>query len=114
MGFNIFSNMLMFASRRVAGWVLSIGLVLTGFGILIIAYPRFFAAIAAIIFFVTGGGFILTAAKIYLTAARLKKNMDSYTEPPAADRENVRLHFGHGSELSDYDDSEYREQDRLS
>ena len=81
MSFNIFSNMVSLASRKIAGWLLFVGLVLAGFGILIIAYPNFFATMAAIFFFIAGGGLILAAMKIYIASYRFKKRMDSFSKP---------------------------------
>ena len=99
MAFNIFTNIVSLASRRVASWLLVVGFGFTGFGFLIIAYPKFFATLAAVVFFIAGAGFILTAVKIYLAGHRWKKAIDKDSD---AYRENVRLHFPGQSDESDY------------
>lgn len=99
MAFNIFTNIVSLASRRVAGWLIFTGLAFTGFGILIIAYPKFFATLAAVVFFIAGAGFLGTAAKIYLAGRKWKKALDKDSD---AYRENVRLHFGEQPDEDDY------------
>jgi hypothetical protein len=99
MAFNIFTNIVSLASRRVAGWLLVVGLAFTGFGILIITYPKFFATLAAVVFFIAGAGFLGTAAKIYLAGRKLKKAFDKDSD---AYRENVRIHFREQLDESDY------------
>jgi hypothetical protein len=99
MAFNIFTNIVSLASRRVAGWLLVVGLGFTGFGFLIITYPKFFATLAAVVFFLAGAAFIGTAAKIYLAGRKWKKAFDKDSD---AYRENVRLHFGQQPDESDY------------
>jgi hypothetical protein len=105
MAFNIFTNIVSLASRRVAGWLLVVGLGFTGFGILIITYPKFFATLAAVVFFIAGAGFILTAVKIYLAGRKLKRAIDKDSD---AYRENVRLHIEERPGTGDYDDTEFR------
>jgi formate/nitrite transporter FocA (FNT family) len=75
-------------SRAMSAGIFITGLLLIGFGVLIAAFPQFFAYIAAGVFFIAGFGCIVTAAKILLTQRRLSKLMrdDSYTG-----RENVRI-----------------------
>ncbi len=90
MGFQFFTNMLSLASRRVAGWVLSVGLFLILFGLLIIAYSKFFAFVAAIFFFIAGGSLVVTAIKILLAQHKLRKTFEQSSE---AYRENVRIHI---------------------
>jgi hypothetical protein len=99
MAFNIFTNVVSLASARAARWLIFTGLFFTGFGILIITYPKFFATMAAVVFFLIGAGFFVTAAKIYLAARKWKKAVD--TEPDSY-RENVRLHIEEHPGESDY------------
>lgn len=54
---------------------------------------------AAVVFFLIGAGFFVTAAKIYLAARKWKKAVD--TEPDSY-RENVRLHIEEHPGESDY------------
>lgn len=105
MSFKIFSNMISLASRKMAGGILFVGLILAGFGILIIAYPNFFATVAAVFFFIAGGGLILTALKIYIASYRFKKSMDSISNRTEAGRENVRISLGQKGDFIDYDDN---------
>jgi len=90
MSFHFFTNMVSMASRKVAGWVLSVGLFLIFFGLLIIAYPKFFAAVAAIFFFIAGGGLVLTAVKIFLAQRKWRKTLEQSSD---VYRENVRIHI---------------------
>jgi hypothetical protein len=105
MAFSIFTNIVSLASRRVAGWLLVVSLGFTGFGILIITYPKFFATLAAVAFFLAGAAFLGTAAKIYLAGRRLKKAFDKDSD---AYRENVRLHIEEHPGAGNYDDTEFR------
>jgi hypothetical protein len=104
MSFNVFTNVVSAASRRIAGWLVFVGLLLAGFGVLIISYPKFFATLAAIVFFIAGGGFIAAAVKIYMASVRLKKTMQQDSD---AYRKNVRIHI-EGQSDGDYDDAEGR------
>jgi hypothetical protein len=99
MAFSIFTNIVSLASRRVAGWLLVVGLGLAGFGILIITYPKFFATLAAVAFFIAGAAFLGTAARIYLAGRRWKNTVDKDSD---AYRENVRLHFPGQSDEGNY------------
>ena len=66
------------------------GLLLIGFALLIYALPKFFATLAAIVFFVTGLGCGITAVKIFLAQRKLDKlgsdDSDAY-------RKNVQIHI---------------------
>lgn len=77
------------ASKSFASWILAVGLLLTGFGVLIIALPELFAILAAGVFFFIGGGCIITAVKIFLAQRRL----DKLNRPDSAYRQNVRIHI---------------------
>jgi len=89
MVFRFYSNTLSRASRGVAATIFVAGLLLIGFGLLIIALPELFALIAALMFFIAGGGCALTAAKIYFTQRRIDKMSAGGDQPY---RENVDIH----------------------
>jgi len=54
MSFRFYTNAISQASRTIAAGIFFVGLVLVGFGFMIYLLPRFFATLAAIVFFVTG------------------------------------------------------------
>lgn len=89
MSFRFYTNAISQASRAVAGGIFTLGLVLTGLGVLIIALPELFAALAAMIFFIAGLGCGITAIKIFLAQRRFDKmnadNSQGY-------RKNVQIH----------------------
>ena len=105
MSFRIFSNMISLASRRMAGGILFVGLLLVGFGILIWEFPEFFATIAAIFFFIIGGSLVLTAIKIFMASYKLRKSMESFSNQQQDGRENVRISLGQKGDVVDYDDN---------
>ena len=64
------------------------GLLLIGFGVIIIALPELFAMVAAVIFFIAGVGCGVTAIKIFLAQRQLNKiNSDG----SQGYRENVQI-----------------------
>lgn len=73
MGFRFYTNMISQASRNVAAGITIVGLLLIGFGIIILVLPEVFAFLAAMVFFVIGIGFCVTALKIYLAQRRFSK-----------------------------------------
>jgi membrane protein implicated in regulation of membrane protease activity len=81
--------MLSQASRTLAASVLMVGLLLIGFGMLIMAMPQLFAFLAAAVFFIAGVGCALTALKILWTQHRFNKHM---SHEDNAYRENVVIH----------------------
>ncbi len=87
--FRYYTNAISQATRSVAVWILLVGLLLVGFGVLILALPELFALLAALVFFVAGASCLATAFKIYLAHRRIeklnKKDADGY-------RKNVRIH----------------------
>jgi membrane protein implicated in regulation of membrane protease activity len=93
MWFHSYTNMFSQASRTVAMSILTIGLLLIGFGVLILVLPEVFAALVAAVFFVVGFSFALAAGKMLWAQRRLSR------EPPAPYRQNVRIH--HTEEHSD-------------
>lgn len=91
MPFRFYTNMVSQASRSMASGILIVGLLLIGFGSLILALPELFAFLAAAVFFVAGTGCAIVASKILWTQWRL----DRLTSPDGSDsyRENVRIHL---------------------
>ena len=66
------------------------GLLLIGFGVIIIALPEIFALLAAGVFFIVGIGCGVTAIKIFLAQRQLNKiNSDD----SQSYRENVQIHI---------------------
>ncbi|MGD0572965.1 MAG: hypothetical protein ABSB11_08070 [Sedimentisphaerales bacterium] len=88
MSFQFYSNVISQASRRIAGGIFATGLMLIGFGLLIYLYPKFFATLAAIVFFVTGIGTCTTALKIFAAQHRMNRNINNESNEY---RENVRI-----------------------
>ena len=91
--FKFYSNRISQATKGVAAFIFIIGLLLVGFGVVIIAFPEIFAFLAAMIFFIAGIGCAGTALKIFLASRRMRTN-----EPSDNTRDNVRIH-----ELNDFD-----------
>jgi cobalamin biosynthesis protein CobD/CbiB len=78
------------ASKSIAWGIFVFGLMLIGFGVLILALPELFAILAAIVFFIAGAGCVATALKIYIAQRHIDKitrDDDSTTY-----RKNVRIH----------------------
>ena len=82
-----------------AAGIFIVGLLLIGFGVIIIALPELFAMVAAVIFFIAGVGCGITAIKIFLVLRKLNKiNSDDSPHPSEGwgsqgYRENVRIHI---------------------
>ena len=92
MPFHFYSNMLSRASRSLASGILIVGLLLIGFGLLIMALPELFAFLAAAVFFVAGIGCAVTAIKIFW----MQRHLDRFASQDDANahRINVRIHTG--------------------
>lgn len=90
MNFRFYTNAISQASKGIAKGIFVVGLLLVGFGILILAMPELFAMLAAAVFFIVGAGCVGTAVKIFLAQRRLNK-IDS--DDSAGYRENVRIHI---------------------
>ncbi len=73
MSFRFYTNVISQASRAFAAGIFIVGLVLIGFGFMIYLLPRFFATLAAVVFFVTGAGCGITAVKIFLAQRKLNR-----------------------------------------
>ncbi|MCL5278941.1 MAG: hypothetical protein M1376_03425 [Planctomycetes bacterium] len=91
MPFRFYTNILSQASRSVASGIMVVGLLLVGFGVIIVALPEFFAYLAAMVFFLAGVGCAATAFKIFWAQRRIDRfdadDLDVY-------RKNVRIHTG--------------------
>ena len=88
MPFRFYSNIISQTSRRLAGGILAAGLALISFGLLIYLLPRFFATLAAMVFFIVGIGTCITALKIFAAQRHIDKEIN---DKPAEYRENVRI-----------------------
>ncbi len=91
MPFRFYTNILSQASRSVASGIMVVGLLLIGFGVIIVALPELFAYLAALAFFVAGVGCAAMALKIFWAQRRIDRfnadDLDVY-------RKNVRIHTG--------------------
>ena len=87
MSFRFYSNLVSHASRNIAAGIFSVGLLLIGFGVLIMALPKVFALLAAAVFFLFGAGCTGTAIKIFLAQRRFEKQ----NREPDVYRDNVRI-----------------------
>jgi hypothetical protein len=88
MSFQFYSNVISQASRRLAGGIFTTGLMLIGFGLLIYVYPKFFATLAAIVFFAAGLGTCITALKIFMAQRQIDKGTNNESTEY---RKNVRI-----------------------
>jgi hypothetical protein len=89
MVFRYYSNAVSQATRGIAHGIGIIGLLLIGFGTLILAIPELFIVLAAGMFFLAGFGCCFTALKIFL-AQKQADHMDTGTTQVY--RQNVRIH----------------------
>ena len=93
--FRFYSNAVSQASRSVATGIFFVGLVLVGFGVLILALPELFAMLAALVFFLAGLSCAGTALKIFLAQRKFNKfNSDG----SQGYRKNVQIHIEEHSE----------------
>lgn len=90
MSFRFYTNVISQASRTVAAGIFIVGMVLIGFGFMIYLLPKFFATLAALVFFIAGVGCGTTAVKIFLAQRKLDK-MDS-DDGTTGYRRNVQIH----------------------
>jgi len=90
MSFRFYTNTMSKVSRTAAGGIFTVGLLLIGFGLLIYVFPKFFAMLAAIVFFVAGLGCAITAVKIFLVQRKLDKLSSDDSD---AYRKNVHIHI---------------------
>jgi hypothetical protein len=96
MSFRFYTNVISQASRTVAAGMFIVGMVLVGFGFMIYLLPKFFATLAALVFFIAGVGCGTTAVKIFLAQRKLDK-MDS-DDGTTEYRRNVQIHSGESYE----------------
>lgn len=90
MAFRFYRNVICQASRNIAAAIFVVGLLLIGFGVVILAAPAIFAFLAAMIFFIAGIGCAVTAAKIFWAQRQFGKlNHDD----SQAYRRNVKIHI---------------------
>jgi len=89
MSFRFWINAISQASRGVASGIFIVGLLLIGFGVIILALPEIFAFLAAAVFFISGIGCGITAVKIFLAQRELNKISSDDSEKY---RENVQIH----------------------
>ena len=87
--FRFYRNAICQASRSLAAGTFIVGLLLIGFGVLIIAFSQIFAYLAALVFFIAGIGCGITAVKIFLAQRELEKLDSDDTETY---RRNVQIH----------------------
>ena len=90
MSFRFYSDAVSRASRSVAAGIFIVGLLLIGFGVIIIALPEIFALLAAAVFFIAGLGCGVTALKIFLASGKLGKTSG---DDSTAHRKNVQIHI---------------------
>ena len=88
--FKMYSNMLGFASAKMAKGAFVVGLLLIGFGVLILALPEVFAMLAALIFFIAGVSSISMGIKIFAAKRKMKGFADNINK---AYRDNVNIHI---------------------
>ncbi|MCP4454080.1 MAG: hypothetical protein GY809_21685 [Planctomycetes bacterium] len=93
MPFRFYSSAVSQATRGIAYGIFVVGLLLVGFGMLILKMPELFALLAAGIFFLAGSGCALTAIKIYFALRAMDRKPPSNS---TAYRENVRIHTRSG------------------
>ena len=90
MVFRYYSTAISQASRNVAAAIFIVGLLLIGFGVIIVALPELFAYLAAGVFFVAGIGCAITAVKIFWACRKLDRAGSETSEDY---RENVQIHI---------------------
>jgi len=90
MSFRFYTNAISHVSRKVAGGIFIVGLLLFGFGVIIMALPEIFAFLAAAVFFVAGLGCGITAVKIFLAQRNLNKMSRDDSD---VRRKNVQIHI---------------------
>jgi hypothetical protein len=90
MVFRYYTNAISQASKNVATVIFIVGLLLIGFGVIIVALPELFAYLAAAVFFIAGIGCGITAVKIFWASKKLDQ---ADSEPQEPYRENVQIHI---------------------
>jgi hypothetical protein len=90
MSFRFYANAISQASRKVAAGIFMVGLLLIGFGAVILALPEIFAFLAAAVFFAAGAGCSMTAVRIFSAQKKLERMS---REDSGTYRENVQIHI---------------------
>ena len=90
MVFRYYSNAISQASKNVAAAIFIVGMMLVGFGFMIYLLPKFFATLAAAVFFIAGIGCGITAVKIFWACRKLDR---AGSEPSEDYRDNVQIHI---------------------
>ena len=90
MSFRFYTSAISQASRGIAAGISIAGLVLIGFGFMIYLLPRFFATLAAIVFFAAGAGCGITAVKIFLVLRKIDRIS---SDDSGVYRKNVQIHI---------------------
>jgi hypothetical protein len=90
MSFRCYTNAISQASRNVAAAIFIVGLLLIGFGVLIVAFSEIFALLAAAVFFIAGIGCGITAFKIFIVHRHFDRARRDGSD---AHRENVQIHI---------------------
>jgi uncharacterized membrane protein len=90
MVFRYYTNAISRASRSVAAGIFIVGMILIGFGFMIYLLPKFFATLAALVFFIAGIGCGITAVKIFWMLRKIER---ADSKPPGPYRENVKIHI---------------------
>ena len=90
MSFRFYTNVISQATRTIAAGIFIVGMVLIGFGFMTYLLPKFFATLAAVVFFIAGLGCGITAVKIFLAQRKLDKM--SSEDGITGYRRNVRIH----------------------
>jgi uncharacterized membrane protein HdeD (DUF308 family) len=88
--FRFYTNAISQASKGIARGILTTGVLLIGFGVLILVLPALFATLAAAVFFIVGASCVGTAVKIFLAQRQINKNN---SDDSAGYRENVQIHI---------------------
>jgi hypothetical protein len=96
MCFRFYTNAISQASKTIAAATFIVGMMLIGFGFMIYLLPKFFATLAAIVFFVAGAGCGITAVKIFWAQRKLDKINSDDSE---AYRKNVHIHVEEDHDL---------------
>ena len=96
MSFRFYTSAISQASRGIAAGIFIAGLVLIGFGFMIYLLPRFFATLAAIVFFVAGVGCGITSVKIFLVLRKIDRIS---SDDSGAYRKNVQIHIEEDSDV---------------
>jgi hypothetical protein len=98
MFFRHYTNMMSQASRGFAKGLFVIGLLLIGFGVGVYVLKEVFAAIAAAIFIIAGGGCCYNAIKLFFVSRKMR-NMDTGFDQNNGYRKNVQIHIKDNGEL---------------